>query len=187
MVVLLAAARLAAQVPESRDTRPAAPEKITFELLTPAAESRPAESRGPQPAAVIRITNRNDAPATLWPFVALEIRDAKGVLQKPSSRRGRWGVRRETCLLEAVDFVTLEPGKSIDWTVKLDQYGRDPDAIVGWKLKPGRYVVTARYAFSRSDFVARCKSGCRDHGDAGRPWNGALEATRQATLEIVVR
>jgi hypothetical protein len=71
--------------------------------------------------------------------------------------------------------------------VKLDLYARDPDFILGWKLLPGKYTLTARYAFARAPFLTRCKTGCENHADPLRPWSSALEMTREASLEIVVR
>jgi hypothetical protein len=192
-----------AQQPESRAaSRPAAADKITLELVPPpargpqpseakggveAAGSRPAESRGAPPVAVIRITNKGTEEATLWPFVSLKIRNEKGEEPKPSTNLGRWGRRKSACFLEAVTFLTLEPGKSIEWPVRPDRYMHDPASILGWKLAAGDYTLTARYSYSRADFVARCKLECESHPDPGRPWNRALELSREATLKITVK
>jgi hypothetical protein len=181
------AAALGAQAPESRPaTRPVA-ENVVFELVAAAPASRPAESRAPRPVAVIRVTNKNAVPVTLWPFVELRIRNAKGEEQKPASNRGRWGRRKEECFLAGIDFATVGPGKTVDWPVRLDLYTRDPASILGWKLAPGEYVLTARYAFSRGDLLARCKLDCAGHADARAAWNTALELAREASLTISVK
>jgi hypothetical protein len=176
--------------PESRAaSRSAAADQIRFELLpgVEASESRPAESRGTPPVAIIRVTNKSAGEVILWPLVSLQVRNEKGEEPKPSTRLGRWGRRKTACFLEAVTFATLQPGKSIDWPVRLDRYTHDPAWILGWKLPPGEYTLTARYSFVRSDFIARCKLDCESHPDPRRPWNQALELSREATLKITVK
>jgi hypothetical protein len=184
---LLVAIPLAAQVPESRAASRPASGDVRFELLAPGAESRPAESRAAPPVAVIRITNAGAAPVVLWPFVSIEVLDARGQVVKPTSFRGRFGRRKQSCFLEAVQFATLEPGKSIERPVTLNPYMHDPQAIVGWKLAPAAYTLRARYAYSRSEFVARCKLDCEFHADATKPWNMAVEVEREASLQIAVK
>jgi hypothetical protein len=181
------AAAAAAQQPESRPASAPAADRITFELVAPAPESRPAGGGAQRPVAVIRITNERKEAVTIWPLVEIRIRDANGEDLKPSSSIGRWGRRREPCFLEAVKFVTVEPGRSVEWPVRLERYVHDPGAIVGWKLKPGEYTVTARWSFSREEFVGRCKLGCESHADPKRPWNLALEVRRDATLAVQVK
>lgn len=185
VALLIVPAVAAAQTPESRPASVA--DKVTFELLPVTPESRPTDSRRPPPIAVIRITNKNPVAVTLWPFAALEIKNAKGEIQKPSSNRGRFGRRRQACFLEAVNFVTVQPGKSIDWPVVLDLYTHDPASLVGWKLAPGDYTLFVHYGYDRAGFVARCKLGCESHEDGSRGWNTALELIRDATLKVTVK
>ena len=71
--------------------------------------------------------------------------------------------------------------------MSLDRYTHDPNSILGWKLEPGAYTLTAHYAFSRSDFIARCKLDCPGHAEATRPWNAALEIVREASLAFTVK
>jgi hypothetical protein len=183
----LFAAALGAQAPESRAATRPITENVVFELVAAAPQSRPAESRAPRPVAVIRVTNKNAVPVTLWPFVTIQVRNAKGEEQKPASNRGRWGRRKEECFLAGIEFATVEPGTSVEWPVRLDLYTRDPASILGWKLQPGEYVLAARYAFSRADLLARCKLECPGHADARAPWNTALELVREASLTISVK
>ena len=61
------------------------------------------------------------------------------------------------------------------------------NSILGWKLKPGNYTLTARTAYARAEFMARCKLGCESHADPRKPWNAALEVTREATRSFTVR
>lgn len=197
--ILLAAVAAGVDAQESRPesraaSRPGAADQITFELLPPPArggvgvsESPPVESRGTPPVAVIRITNKSAGEVVLWPLVSLQIRNEKGEEPKPSTRIGRFGRRKTACFLEAVTFASLQPGKSIDWPVRLDRYMHDPAWIIGWKLPPGEYTLTARYSFVRSDFIARCKLDCESHPDPRRPWNQALELSREASLKITVK
>lgn len=176
------------RMPESRAASRPAAESVTFELLPPsAAESRPAESRGTPPVALIRVTNKGAGEVVLWPLVSVEIRNEKGEEPKPSTRIGRFGRRKSACFLEAITFTTLPAGQSIDWPVRLDRYMHDPAWIIGWKLPPGDYTLTARWSFVRSDYVARCKLDCESHPDPRRPWNQALEIQREAKLKIAVK
>jgi hypothetical protein len=185
--VLLMATGLGAQGAESRASSAPALDDVAFELVAPAAQTRPTETRAAPPVAVIRITNKTAAPVILWPFFDLTVRDVKGNSPKPSSNRGRWGRRSRACFLEGVEFITLEPGKSIERPVRLDPYTHGADAILGWKLAAGEYTLTARWAFSRKDFIARCRLDCASHSEPRRPWNAALELCREASLRIVIK
>ncbi|MHC5011353.1 MAG: hypothetical protein ACYTG6_10440 [Planctomycetota bacterium] len=123
---------------------------------------------------VLRFANEGTEPVVLWPFVALEIRDADGNAVPPTRRLGRWGRRRGPCYLTDIPFHELAPGEKWELEDAFARYGHDPDLITGWQFPgPGDYTLVFRYFFD-AEVKSRCPADFTPLDDPEQAWNRAL-------------
>ncbi|MCB9832649.1 MAG: hypothetical protein H6807_09255 [Planctomycetes bacterium] len=170
--------------PPKPESRPAAP-PLALEVDLPARVDQASLARNGL-ELVIRLVNEGKEEILVTPWVALEIRDDKGELVKPSRSIGRWGRRPPGCLLERLRFDPVPVGKSVERRCRLADYVFDPGMMTGWKLGKGSYRLRFVYAAKRSALRALCS--CREggHDDPGKPWNKVLELELVAEKTLVV-
>ena len=135
----------------------------------------------------VTIENRGAKPVVLLPYLALRVLDSDGNEVKPSSRRGRWGRRRDDHTLGGVEFVTIEPGKRWSFKDRLERYMHDPRWITGWKLPgAGNYTLVFTYSFDRAAWKKRGKQDWKPLNDPKQPWNVAPEFQHSFKVEMRV-
>jgi hypothetical protein len=140
------------------------------------------------PVATVTLTNTGKKDLTLWPFMAARLFDDKGKAAKLVMRLGRFGLTWTDSALEAVEFLTLKPGKSHQFKVALSTYPHDPESILGWEVPgAGTYRLVLHYKYDRKAEKKRLGKGCKDIDKANKPWNQAAEVDKKMVLKIKVK
>ena len=137
---------------------------------------------------VVRAVNKGDKEIVLSPFLRMEILDERGNTLKPKHRIGRGGLRFGECFLEDVNFEKVAPGKRWEFMTGIQRYMSDPQWITGFQVPgPGTYTIRMTYDFDRAKYKKRCKRDHKQHDDATRPWNRALELTHTFSVTLKVK
>lgn len=156
-------------------------------VTTPAAELTLREANQGDIGLQLQLKNNGSKKVILWPYLSVEIVDARGKAAPRSMNLGRFGFRATPSLLEGIPFVSLAPGQTHEIEINLNEYRFDPKVITGWRFpKHGRYDITLIYEYDRSLAVVDYGKGCRDLDRADAPWNLAVETRerRRVTLRI---
>jgi hypothetical protein len=188
--VLTAAALVAAGAPISpaanKVLEPKPPVNITASL-TEASPTLRQVNRGTFEVA-LTIENTDNGDLVLWPFLAVQVLDAKGRPVARSQNIGRWGDRNAPSVLEEIPFVELQPGKALEIQVQLHRYLHDAEAITGWQLPgSGNYQLVLRYKYDRTTTKKKYGAGCKMINDPDRPWNRAVEVDKTTKVKLAVR
>jgi hypothetical protein len=102
----------------------------------------------------VRCTNFGADPVVLWPYMKLRVLGPDGKELKPSMRIGRGGLRVAENPVDAIKWVTLQPGETWSFTEGLDRYMYDREFIMGWQIEqPGTYTLEFTYRFDRNEAI----------------------------------
>ncbi|MHC4959588.1 MAG: hypothetical protein ACYTGN_14575 [Planctomycetota bacterium] len=102
----------------------------------------------------VRCRNYGEDPVVIWPYMRLRVLDPQGKELKPSTRIGRHGRGRAKNRIDAIKWVTLQPGEAWSFTEGLDRYMYDRDFILGWKIEqPGKYTLEFTYHYSMTEAI----------------------------------
>ena len=138
----------------------------------------------------VKIENTSEDEVVLWPFLSAQLVDAEGAEVPASLQIGRWGLRRgdKDSLLEEIEFVALEAGKTHEFDVRLNRYVYDSRFITGWDLsEAGDYRLDLHYVFDRDQVKESFGEGCRVLDDAEQDWNRALEIDDDVEVSFTVK
>ena len=136
----------------------------------------------------LQLKNNGSKKVTLWPYLSVEIVDARGKAAPRSMNLGRFGFRATPSVLEGIPFVSLAPGHTHEIEVNLKEYRFAPKVITGWQfVKHGRYDITLNYHYDRSMVVMDYGKGCRNLDRADAPWNLALETQEVRYVTLLVK
>lgn len=135
---------------------------------------------------LIQLRNGSDKPVVLWPYFSLRVLDREGREVKPSTRRGRWGLRSKRYLQE-IEFLEIPPGESRMIKETLATYMHDPEFIEGWQIpQAGDYTLEFTYHFDRAAAKKGCDPAWTALDDPKQPWNRALELEHVFTAKMRV-
>jgi hypothetical protein len=165
--------------------KPADPVKITVELPKDAPTLDQVNQGKYKVAVQLKNTGKKDL--VLYPYLGVEVQDAKGKAVPRSRFIGRWGLLTTNSIVEGIPFVFLKPGKTHKIEIGLPFYLYDENAITGWKLPAkGQYKLVLRYRFDRADIKQKFGRGCKDLDNKTKPWNRALEINKKVEVKLKV-
>ena len=188
----------APDTPSSEDVRAASPSAATasheriegrstleMTVVSPSQSTRLREVNRGNFSLRVQLKNVGRKTLTLWPYLTVTVRDARGKAVPTSMHLGRFGFRSKPSIIESISFVSVEPGELHEIEVNLKQYRFDPRVITGWRFpRPGRYHLELTYAYQRSQALREFGKGCQDPQRADAPWNRALEVSTAQKLEL---
>lgn len=166
---------------------PAQEPVLEFQVEGPKSPVSLAEVNSRALAITFKIRNLSDREVVVWPFLELHLIAPDGKPLQRALNRGRFGASAGS-LIESINFVTIAAGKAHEMKFNLRLFEYDLMTLTGWRIEErGTYTLKMQYVFDRKAAKKALGQGCKDLGNAQKPWNRAIEVKKTAALKLIVK